>query len=182
MYIGCRLAKFREHGLIITKYQLVAVSTVLEVKMNTFLLAQTLDEVQIGFVVLHAELTIRTRGANPELVGVALDAVFFKEQRDDLRCRHLLVNALIDAMAQVGESWRERQRITSQALTGITLAHPVDLPVNAAAIGVERQKRLFVQQRFQVQVGVFADQFHIKRVGRVDCLGAGKRKHLKIML
>ncbi|MNI82685.1 hypothetical protein D3C73_1394220 [compost metagenome] len=54
--------------------------------------------------------------------------------------------------------------------------------MNAAAIGVERQKRLFVQQRFQVQVGVFADQFHIKRIGRVDCLGAGKRKHLKIML
>jgi hypothetical protein len=53
---------------------------VLEVVVNTFFFAQALDEMQVGFVVLHAVVAIRARLAELEAVGVALDAVFFEDQ------------------------------------------------------------------------------------------------------
>jgi hypothetical protein len=74
---------------------------VLEVVVNAFFFAQALDEMQVGFVVLHAVVAIRARLAELEAVGVALDAVFFEDQRDDFRRRHLLVDALVGAVMQV---------------------------------------------------------------------------------
>jgi hypothetical protein len=49
-----------------------AAGAVLEVVVNTFFFAQALDEMQVGFVVLHAVVAIRARLAELEAVGVAL--------------------------------------------------------------------------------------------------------------
>ena len=103
LHIGRWPAQFREHGLDIAKHQGVALSAVSEVKVNPLLLAQALNEVQIGLVVLHAILAIRAGGAQIELVGVALYSMLFEDQCDDPRHRQLLVDPLVDAMAQVGQ-------------------------------------------------------------------------------
>lgn len=148
--------------------------------MNAFLFAQALDEVQIGFVVLHAVVAIRARLAELEAVGVALDAVLFEDQRDDFRRRHLLVDALVGAVMQVLQLRHDRDFVAGQALAGIALGDAVDLPVNARALWIECQKRLLVQQLFKVQIGVFADQFEVEAIRLADAFGAGERQHLQV--
>ena len=103
----------------------------LEVVVNAFLFAQALDEVQVGFVVLHAVVAIRARLAQLEAVGVTLDPVFVEDQRDDFWRRHLLVDALVGAVMQVLQLRHQRDLVTGQALAGIALGDAVDLPVNA---------------------------------------------------
>jgi hypothetical protein len=46
--------QFREHRLVIAEHQFVAAGAVLEVVVNALFFAQALDEMQVGFVVLHA--------------------------------------------------------------------------------------------------------------------------------
>ena len=53
----------------------MAMDAALEVVVNSFFLAQALNEVQIGFVVLHAVLTFGVDRAELELVGVGLNAM-----------------------------------------------------------------------------------------------------------
>ena len=65
--------EFREHGLVVAEDQHVAVFAVLEVVAHAFLLAQALDEVQVGLVVLHAVVALGIDArAELEVVGVAL--------------------------------------------------------------------------------------------------------------
>ena len=59
LYVSRRLAEFREHGLIVAEHQQVGFCAVLEVVVNAFLFAQALDEMQVGFVVLHAVVAVR---------------------------------------------------------------------------------------------------------------------------
>lgn len=53
----------------------MAMDAALEVVVNSFFLAQALNEVQIGFVVLHAVLAFGVDRAELELVGVGLNAM-----------------------------------------------------------------------------------------------------------
>jgi hypothetical protein len=55
--------------------QQMAMDAALEVVVNSFFLAQALNEVQIGFVVLHAVLAFGVDRAELELVGVGLNAM-----------------------------------------------------------------------------------------------------------
>ena len=49
--------------------------------VDALFLAQALDEVQVGFVVLHAVLARRVdHRAKPEAVGIGLDAMFFEHR------------------------------------------------------------------------------------------------------
>jgi hypothetical protein len=48
------------------------------------------------------------------------------------------------------------------------------------ALPVERQERLLVQELFQVNVRVFADQLRVEAVGLADAFAAGERQHLQV--
>ena len=61
------------------------------------------------------------RLAELEVVGVAFDAVLIEDQRDDFRRRHLLVDALVGAVAQVLQLWHQGI-VAGQAFAGIALA------------------------------------------------------------
>ncbi|RDL12663.1 hypothetical protein DEU51_1345, partial [Pseudomonas jessenii] len=54
-------------------------AAVLEVEVNAFLFAQTLDEMQVGLVVLHAVVALRVLGTELETVGVGEDAAIFRD-------------------------------------------------------------------------------------------------------
>ncbi|MNJ65560.1 hypothetical protein D3C77_615770 [compost metagenome] len=56
--IGSGLPNPGKSRLIIAKDQHVALSTVLEVKVDTFFFAQALNKVQIRFIVLDAVVTL----------------------------------------------------------------------------------------------------------------------------
>lgn len=178
--VGGRLAEVGEHGLVVAEHQQVGFFAVLEVVVNALFFAQALDEMQVGFVVLHAVVAIRARLAELEAVGVALDAVFVEDQRDDFRCRHLLIDALVSAVMQVLQLRHHRHFVAGQALAGIALGDAVDLPVNAGALWIECEKRLLVQQLFEVQIRVFADQFEVEAIRLADAFGAGERQHLQV--
>ncbi|MNN97950.1 hypothetical protein D3C81_2172210 [compost metagenome] len=52
--------------------------------------------------------------------------------------------------------------------------------MNASASWRQLKKRQFVQHAFEVDRGLFADQFQLEFEWRVECLTTGKRQHLEI--
>src|SRR5690606_33476494 len=73
-----------EHRLVVAEHQVMAVRAVAEVVVDALFLAQTLDEVQVGLVVLGAVVPFGILAAQLELEGVALDAVVGQHPADDL--------------------------------------------------------------------------------------------------
>ncbi|MNF88925.1 hypothetical protein D3C84_714290 [compost metagenome] len=160
--------EFREHRLVIAEHQFVGRGAVLEVVVDTFFLAQALDELQVRFIVLNAVDALGINRPDFELVGIALDAVLFEDQADDFRYREVLEDALVDAVREVGQLRAQGHRVAGQAFAGITLGGAINLAMNAAAVGRELQKGRFVQQAFEVQGRLFTDQFHLKHKRLAD--------------
>jgi len=147
LQIGGRLAEPGEAGLIIAEDQRMTCRAVLEVVVDTFFLAQTLNEVQVGFVVLHAILARWVdHRAELEAVGVGLDAVFLEHLGDDLRHAEVLEDALVGAVDEIGQLRHEREPVAGQALARFTLGDAVDQAVDAHAGGVEGEKGGLMQQ------------------------------------
>jgi len=172
-----------EDGLVIAEDQHMTARTVLEVIVDALFLAQALDEVQVGFVVLHAVLARRVdHRAEPEAVGIGLDTMLFEHLGDDLRHRQVLEDALVGAMGEVGQLRHEREAIAGQALTGFTLGRLMHQPMNTAAIRREGEEGRAMQQAFQIQVGALADQFQVEAIGLADGFTAAEFEHLEVVL
>ncbi|RMP20529.1 hypothetical protein ALQ27_200017 [Pseudomonas syringae pv. delphinii] len=169
-----------EDSLVIAEDQHMPFLAVLEVVVNPLFLAQPLDEVQIGFIVLHAVIARRAWLAELKAVAVTLDAMLFQDQRDDLLRRHLLIDTLVGTVMQILQLRYQRQGVTRQALASVALGNAVDLPVDAIPLRIERQKRLLVQKRLQIDVGVFADQFQVETKRLADAFSTCKRQHLQV--
>jgi len=120
---------------------------VTKVVVNALLFTQPLDEMQVGFRVLHAERTRRV-DHRPQLKGITVgqDAVVFEDCRDDLRNTALLENPLVASMGKVGEMRRQRQVITGEPPPGIIAANRVNLPVQAFVGVAKRQVGGLVEQ------------------------------------
>ncbi len=172
--------EFREHRLVIAEGQFVAAGGVLKVVVNTFFLAQALDEIEIRFVVLHAVDALGVNRAELEVIIAGEDAVFFQHLADDLLHGHLLEDALIDPMREVRQLRAQGDFVAGQALARLALGDAVDQPVNAGAGRRQLKKRQFVQHAFEVDRSLFADQFQLEFEGGVECLPAGKRQDLEI--
>src|SRR5690606_36191132 len=65
----------REHRLVVAEHQVMTLRAVAEVVVDALFLAQTLDEVQVGLVVLGAVVALGIVNTELEAVGVALDTV-----------------------------------------------------------------------------------------------------------
>jgi len=171
-----------ETGLVIAKHQHMALRAVLEVVMDAFFLAQALDEVQVGLVVLHAVVARRIGGAELEaLAGTFEDAVFAQHLGDDLRHRQVLEDALVDAMPEPGQLRAQGQVVAGQALAGITLGAGVHLGMDAAAVGVQGEEGRLAEQGFEVQVRALADQGDLEHEGLAERLVSGEFEHLQVV-
>lgn len=58
--------------------------------------------------------------------------------------QHLLVDTLVGAVLQVAQLRHQSQAVAGQAFASVALGDAVDLAVEAAAVSVQRQERLFV--------------------------------------
>ena len=101
---------------------------VLEVKADAFLFAQALDEAQIALVVLSAvhPLGVDIGAELHAVVGAVEQAVFFEYGSDDLRRGQILEDALIEAVAEVGEGRAQVDAVAGQALARVALGNAVD--------------------------------------------------------
>ena len=88
--------------LFVAENQHMAVGRMPKVVVKTLFKAQALNEVQIGLAVLDAIFPWRLRRESTEQVGIAKNAVLFKHLRDDVLHSHILKNAVIGAITQVG--------------------------------------------------------------------------------
>src|SRR5690606_2084813 len=140
----------REHGLVVAEGQQVAIAAVLEVVVDAFLFAQTLDEVQVALVVLHAVVALGVDRAELELIGVGLDAVLFEHLADDLLHRQVLEDALVGAVCQVGQLWYQGQAVAGDALAGFTLGDAVDQAVGAGVVLLEGEEGGLGKPGFQI--------------------------------
>ncbi len=172
-----------EDGLVIAEDQGMTGRAVLEVIVNALFLAQALDEVQVGFVVLHAIFARRVNHrAELEAVSIGLDAMFFEHLGDNLRHAEVLEDALVGAMGEVGQLRHEREAIARQALAGLTLGGLMHQPMNTAAVRREGKEGRAMQQAFQIQIGALADQFQVEAIGLADGLAALELEHLEVVL
>jgi len=94
---------------------------------------------------------------------------------DDLGHGQVLEDALVGAVRQVRQLRAKGHVIAGQALAGFTLSDAVDLPVNAMAGLIEREKGGLVQQALQIQVRTFAGQFQFELEGLTDGFALGVR-------
>jgi hypothetical protein len=171
-----------KHRLVVAEHQHVSIFAVLEVKADAFLFAQALDEVQVGFVVLHTVLALGIDSrAELELVGVGLDAVLLQHLGDDLHHRQVLEDALVEAVRQVGQLRAQGDAVTGQALTGVALLDAIDSAMHAFAGRAVGQVAGLVDQGIEVQVGRLADQFDVETVGFVEGFAAGEFEHLQVV-
>jgi len=167
---------------VITKDQYVALSAVLEVEVNPLLLAQALNKVQIGFIVLGAVVTLGVGRAQFESVGVAQHPMFFENQGDDGRHREALIDPLIDAVAQVGQVRHQGQVVVRQALSVTDWNNVIDASMNAIALCIESQECLRIEEALQIHVRSLANKLHVEEVRLADRLFSGEGEHLKVML
>jgi type VI secretion system secreted protein VgrG len=103
-----------------------------------------------------------------------------RDLADDLLHGHLLENALIDPVREVRQLRAQGNLVAGQALARLALGDAVDQPVNPRAVRRQLQKRQFVQHAFEVDRGLFADQFQLEFERRVEGLATGERQHLEV--
>ncbi len=176
-------SELRKDRLVIAEDQHMTGCAVLEVIMDALFLAQALEEVQVGLVVLHAVLTLWVdHRAELEAVGIGLDTMLLKYLGDDLRHAEVLEDALVGAMGKVGQLRHEREAIAGQALAGFTLGGLMHQPMNTTAIRREGEEGRAMQQAFQIQVGALADQFQVEAIGLADGFTAPEFEHLEVVL
>src|SRR5690606_33387968 len=168
-------------GLVVAEHQQVAVCAVAEVVVDALFLAQALEEVQVAFVVLGAVVALGIVAAKLEQVGIGLDAVVFEQAGDDLWHAEVLEDALVVAQGQIVQLRYQFQAITGQALTGLADGGVVDQAMQAGAVA-QVQPGAVLQQAFQVQVGLFADQLQLDTVALADGFAGAEFEHLEVML
>ena len=105
----------------------------LEVIVNAFFLAQALDEMQVGLVVLHAIVAFGVRRTEPEAKGIGLNAVLLEHLGDDPLHREVLEDALVGAMLQVGQLRAQGDLIARQPLARVALSDAMDQAMDAVA-------------------------------------------------
>src|SRR5450830_333796 len=121
------------------EHQQVLVGAMAEVKAQAFFLAQTLDEIQVGFVVLGAVFAFGMRLRTLlKVESVGEDAVLLEDLGDDIRYALVLEDPLLGAVLQVRQARDQCQLIASQALGGLALAGTMDMAMQANVLGPER--------------------------------------------
>ena len=174
--------QFAEHRLVVTEHQHVPARAVLEVKVNAFLLAQTLDEVQVGLVVLHAVFAWRVCLTQLKAIDIGQNASGFEHLGDDPGHAQVLKNLLVVAVPQVGESGDEGDAVMVQAFAAGPLTCPIDKAVDDAfAAGAEGQDGGLVHQGFELQVRAGADQFDVEGKRLVEPFTADEAEHLEVV-
>jgi len=149
--------------------------------MDAFFLTQALDEVQVGFVVLGAVDPLRVGGAELETVGVGQDAAGLEDLGDDLRHAEVLVDLLVEVVAQVVELRSQGDAVAGQLAPGITLGDAVHQAVDQAFTGrAKGQAGWFMQEFFELEVGTRADQFDIEAEGLIEGFAANETEDLKV--
>src|SRR5690606_6221676 len=174
-------AQSREYGLVVAEHQQVAVLAVTEVVVDALFLAQALEEVQVAFVVLGAVIPFGVVAAELELEGVALDAVILQHPADDLRYGQMLEDALVVAQRQVVQVRYQLQPVAGHALAGFADGGVVDQPVQAGAV-TEIQPGVVLQQGFQVQIRLVADQLQLDAIALTDRLAGAEGQYLEVVI
>ena len=110
-----------------------------KVKAQAFFLAQALDEIQVGFVVLGAVLALGMRLRTLlKVESVGEDAVLLENLGDDVRYALVLEDPLLGAVFQIRQARDQCQLIAGQAQTGFALGGAVNMAMQADIIVTER--------------------------------------------
>src|SRR5690554_1841361 len=175
----------REYRLIVAEHQVMAVRAVAEVVVDALFLAQTLDEVQVGLVVLGAVVALGIVDTELEAVGIALDTVIGQHPADDLGYRQVLEDALVVAQAQVVQVGYQLQAVAGQALAGLADGGVVDQAVQAGPLAfamLNTQPGIALQQGLQIQVRLVTDQLQFDAVALADGFVSAERQHPEVVL
>ncbi|MBB6155751.1 hypothetical protein HDC30_002975 [Pseudomonas sp. JAI115] len=77
----------------------------------------------------------------------------------------MLKNPLVDAVTEVGQTRHQAQVVARQTFPGIALPDLINLTMDTGTFRIEAQKRLTVQQAFEVQIRTLTDQFQLETKG-----------------
>ncbi|GGJ00377.1 hypothetical protein GCM10009083_16420 [Halopseudomonas pertucinogena] len=149
--------------------------------MDALFLAQALDEMQVAFIVLGAVIPFGILAAQLELEGVALDAVVFEYPADDLGYGQMLEDPLVVAQRQVVQVRYQLQPVAGHTFAGLADGGVVDQPVQAGAVA-QIEPGVVLQQGFQVQIGLVADQLQFDAVALTDRLAGAEGQDLEVVV
>src|SRR5690554_2677201 len=175
----------REHRLVVAEHQVMTLRAVAEVVVDALFLAQALDEVQVGLVVLGAVVALGIVNTELEAVGIALDTVVGQHPADDLGHRQMLEYALVVAQAQVVQVGYQLQAVAGQALAGLADGGVVDQAVQAGPLAfsmLNTQPGIALQQGLQIQVRLVTDQLQFDAVALADGFVSAERQHPEVVL
>ncbi|MNQ91092.1 hypothetical protein D3C85_1064590 [compost metagenome] len=127
---------------------------------NTVLGAKPADELKIIFPVLGAVFALGTR-FDVEGKRIRLDAMPLEYLGDDLRHCLALENPLIVAELQEVQRRHQVHAVAGQAFTDIARGYPRDMTMNTFAVEAELQKSRLVEQAFQIDIRILADQIDV---------------------
>ena len=105
----------------------------------------------------------------------------FEYGRNDLRHAALLKDAQVTAVFQPRQTRCQGQAITGEPKPGVIATDRIHLPMQACALLAEAQVGRLVQQCFQINARVFADQLHLDEVGLVKGFAAFECQDLKVI-
>ena len=155
---GVRAQRIRQH------HGVHAVG-VLEEVIDAFLLHQATDEVEVILAILHAVFARRIVSAEAQL-DVAI-ADFGQHGLDDVRHRHLEVDAAIHLVQQQPRLGHQRHRVLGVALFLVALEpglgnfrdHAVEVAL--VAVRFERHRHRAAEQRKKLDFAVLAEQLQL---------------------
>jgi len=120
------------------------------------------NEGQVALAKLHAILALGIGTTEVKFELVRMEPLLRQHLRNDLRHRLVLEDPLVTAVREIGQLRHKADLVTRQPPPGIALRDPINQAMDTTAVSVETQVCRAMQQAFQVQVGLFADQFKIK--------------------
>ncbi len=172
-----------EAGRIVGKHQRMTIGCLVETEVNAFLLAQALQQVQIGLIVLDAQGATWIEPCHLiEAVGGCRQPIAFKQMGDQLWGAHVVVSAASRLPGQVLQGRHQHQSIMRQATADIHFECMMDQAVHALTSQAEAQERAAPDQAGSVQRGLRADQVDIETVHVVQGIQPGKAYDMQIHL
>ncbi|MNR01917.1 hypothetical protein D3C85_1177450 [compost metagenome] len=163
----------------VTNDQTVTAPAVLEVIAKPFLCAQSLEKLQIRFLVLRAEIPRRVIAGQLETPMLTHNAMLFEHLGEDVRHRTVTEHSLAGPQGQARQFRPQADSTKPGGGTMSGLDELMQLPVNTVPRWPEMQKCRPVQQACQVQCRIIDQHIHVDLKGLADRFSAGKGQDLK---
>lgn len=157
----------------------MAVALMLEVVVDAFFLAQSLQQCQVGFFVLNAKSSHGiVSGCQFKAIAAGGQPMFLEQLVQDHGHAGAVENPSAASLLQRLETGHQHQFVSDPVCASMFTPGAVQHAMYAL-VGAELEKRRLVQQSFKVQGRCQADNLDVESIGLVECFMTAEPDHLE---